>query len=168
MSRCCRFGNFLCNNVNERRKLSVPTLTVSLWAHLRADEESFRNPSYKKYTEVGRLALIFESTDKRIILILRWNTKPCDLIVFLFTELNLLFPFRPLPPPPRLVTPVLFHVGGYRRLIYGKRIKCVLQLPSCCLTLYIILSSQSQGKRCEANRYFALCAVGEKLAPYLL
>ncbi|XP_020624382.1 uncharacterized protein LOC110061862 [Orbicella faveolata] len=45
------FGNFLCNNVNERQKHSVPTLTVSLWAHLKADEESFRNPTYRKYTE---------------------------------------------------------------------------------------------------------------------
>jgi len=43
--------------VNERRKVSVPTLTVSLWAHLKADEESFRNPTYRKYAEVSGLAL---------------------------------------------------------------------------------------------------------------
>lgn len=45
------FGNFLCNNIHDRQKLSVPTVTISLWAHLKADEESFRNPTYKKYTE---------------------------------------------------------------------------------------------------------------------
>ena len=67
MSLRCRFGNFLCNNVNERQKLSVPTLTVSLWAHLEADEESFRNPTYRKYTEVSGLALICESMDKAVL-----------------------------------------------------------------------------------------------------
>lgn len=45
------FGNFLCNNIHDRQKLSVPTVTVSLWAHLKADEDSFRNPTYKRYTE---------------------------------------------------------------------------------------------------------------------
>lgn len=45
------FGNFLCNNIHDRQKLSVATVTVSLWAHLKADEESFRNPTYRKYTE---------------------------------------------------------------------------------------------------------------------
>ncbi|KAJ7373757.1 hypothetical protein OS493_011366 [Desmophyllum pertusum] len=45
------FGNFLCNNMSERQKLSVSTLTVSLWAQLKADEDNFRNPTYKKYTE---------------------------------------------------------------------------------------------------------------------
>ena len=47
-----RFGNFLCNNISERRKLSVPTLTVSLWAHLKAVADSFKNPTYKEYSEV--------------------------------------------------------------------------------------------------------------------
>ncbi|KAK2565460.1 Myotubularin-related protein 2 [Acropora cervicornis] len=45
------FGNFLCNNISERRKLSVPTLTVSLWAHLKAVADSFKNPTYKEYSE---------------------------------------------------------------------------------------------------------------------
>lgn len=48
-----RFGNFLCNNIHDRQKLSVPAHTVSLWAHLKADEDSFRNPTYKKYNEVS-------------------------------------------------------------------------------------------------------------------
>lgn len=45
------FGNFLCNNISERRKLSVPTRTVSLWAHLKAVADSFKNPTYKEYSE---------------------------------------------------------------------------------------------------------------------
>lgn len=45
------FGNFLCNNMNDRKKMLVSTLTLSLWAHLRADEDSFRNPTYRKYNE---------------------------------------------------------------------------------------------------------------------
>lgn len=45
------FGNFLCNNMNDRKKLLVSTLTLSLWAHLRADEDAFRNPTYRKYNE---------------------------------------------------------------------------------------------------------------------
>ena len=60
-----RFGNFLCNNIHDRQKLSVATVTVSLWAHLKADEESFRNPTYRKYTEVGWLALF--NTQKKSI-----------------------------------------------------------------------------------------------------
>lgn len=45
------FGNFLCNNIHDRRKLSIPTLTVSLWAHIKAVEDILLNPTYKKYTE---------------------------------------------------------------------------------------------------------------------
>ena len=38
--------------MNDRKKLLVSTLTLSLWAHLRADEDAFRNPTYRKYNEV--------------------------------------------------------------------------------------------------------------------
>ena len=48
------------------------------------------------------------------------------------TEMSLLFPI--LPPPPALARLSIFRQGGgYQRLIYGKQIKCVLQLPSCFL-----------------------------------
>ena len=47
--------------MNDRKKLLVSTLTLSLWAHLRADEDAFRNPTYRKYNEVRLECTIFST-----------------------------------------------------------------------------------------------------------
>jgi len=45
-----RFGTFLCNNQNERRKFRVDSKTTSLWSYLLSDDirPNFINPVYQK------------------------------------------------------------------------------------------------------------------------
>ena len=48
-----RFGNFMCNTVQEREKENVMRTTVSIWAFLDAIQDEYRNPQYNEYGEVG-------------------------------------------------------------------------------------------------------------------
>lgn len=48
-----RFGNFMCNTVQEREKENVMRTTVSIWAFLDAIQDEYRNPQYNEYSEVG-------------------------------------------------------------------------------------------------------------------
>lgn len=48
-----RFGNFMCNTVQEREKENVMRTTVSIWAFLDAIQGDYRNPQYNEYSEVG-------------------------------------------------------------------------------------------------------------------
>ena len=50
---CCRFGNFLCNNIKERQTLSICEKALSLWAHLDAMRGTFLNPTFRQTSEVG-------------------------------------------------------------------------------------------------------------------
>lgn len=45
------FGNFLCNTLKEREQENIVRTTVSIWAHLDAMQEEFRNPQFKPTEE---------------------------------------------------------------------------------------------------------------------
>ena len=48
-----RFGNFLCNTIRDREHQNIMRTTTSIWAHLSAVQEEFRNILFKETDEVG-------------------------------------------------------------------------------------------------------------------